>query len=366
MKIAREPYALYYFLKYGFKSNSRLIENVFTLQFGRVCLSLIARDLLRKNIKSIWIPGLICDVVPAALRQAGIEVRYYPLLPTYNPDFSWLKARCREEAFLYVNYFGIKQTTKDCLRWARSKGLVTIEDNAHGILGGLGERADYSISSIGKALGLRFGSIFSVPPDSRSHIASWIQGYSLKMEISTTCSAFPTWMFDWLRNKKQKEIEDLSLKELPSFQPSHSFFSSLLWQFAPRVQISHAKRDSFLRLWEQLSKNPKLKSLQPWSECPLGIQDVPWFFPLRIESSEIGFWMSHFQKAGIEVFIWPQFPNEMKEGHEAWRNCYSTILALPIWKLWHHSFPENVFNSLLLSTSDKGSGTRERRIQVEF
>ena len=77
--------------------------NAVPVNFGRGGLSLIVQT---RNYRRIWIPDYICPVVPRYLTRLGIECSTYEIglnlepiaIPTLESD----------EAFLCVNYFGIK------------------------------------------------------------------------------------------------------------------------------------------------------------------------------------------------------------------------------------------------------------------
>ena len=79
--------------------------NAVPVNFGRGGLSLIVRA---RNYRRIWIPDYICPVVPRYLTRLGVDYAVYEInlnlepvaIPTLESD----------EAFLYVNYFGVKDT----------------------------------------------------------------------------------------------------------------------------------------------------------------------------------------------------------------------------------------------------------------
>ena len=77
--------------------------NAVPVNFGRGGLALIVHA---RNYRRIWIPDYICPVVPRYLERIGVEYSRYEinlnLEPTIIPRLE------RDEAFLYVNYFGVK------------------------------------------------------------------------------------------------------------------------------------------------------------------------------------------------------------------------------------------------------------------
>lgn len=77
--------------------------NAVPVNFGRGGLELIVRT---RGYKKIWIPDYICPVVPQHLSKLGVVYATYEinerLEPSSIPDLGF------DEAFLYVNYFGVK------------------------------------------------------------------------------------------------------------------------------------------------------------------------------------------------------------------------------------------------------------------
>ena len=77
--------------------------NAVPVNFGRGGLALIVKA---RNYRRIWIPDYICPVVPRYLLRLGVAYSTYEIglnlepmaIPTLESD----------EAFLYVNYFGVK------------------------------------------------------------------------------------------------------------------------------------------------------------------------------------------------------------------------------------------------------------------
>ena len=77
--------------------------NAVPVNFGRGGLALIVQT---RRYRRVWIPDYICPVVPRYLERIGVEHSTYEidlnLEPTTIPQLE------RDEAFLYVNYFGVK------------------------------------------------------------------------------------------------------------------------------------------------------------------------------------------------------------------------------------------------------------------
>ncbi|MBY0404589.1 MAG: hypothetical protein K2X66_11870, partial [Cyanobacteria bacterium] len=76
------------------------------LNNGRSCLSLILET---TPIQTIYVPFYICDSILAPLQKRPVNIKFYGLTPAFDPvlppDFSLQKG----SAFLYVNYWGLKE-----------------------------------------------------------------------------------------------------------------------------------------------------------------------------------------------------------------------------------------------------------------
>lgn len=79
-------------------------KSALKLNLGRTAFEYI---LLAKNIKKVYMPYFICDVVLEPLNRNNIAIEFYHIDEKFEPvfDYSIIKDR---EYFLYVNYFGIK------------------------------------------------------------------------------------------------------------------------------------------------------------------------------------------------------------------------------------------------------------------
>jgi len=98
-------------------------KNALKLNTGRNCLEYILRV---KNYKKIYIPYYTCEVILEPIKKLKISFEFYYIDKNLNPVFE--KKIQTNEAFLYTNYFGIKQTTVKQL--AAKFGENLIIDNA--------------------------------------------------------------------------------------------------------------------------------------------------------------------------------------------------------------------------------------------
>jgi len=92
------------------------------LNTGRNCLEYIIRA---KKYRKIYIPYYTCSVILEPLEKLNVEYQFYNIDSNLDPiiNFSLKK----DEAFLYTNYFGLKQKTVEVLAEKLSNLII---DNA--------------------------------------------------------------------------------------------------------------------------------------------------------------------------------------------------------------------------------------------
>jgi hypothetical protein len=94
-----------------------------SLNTGRNCLEYILRA---NEYKNIYIPFYICDAIFEPINKLNIKFDYYNIDESLDPVFS--STLNEEDAFLYVNYFGVKKKTVEKLA-SKFKNLIV--DNTH-------------------------------------------------------------------------------------------------------------------------------------------------------------------------------------------------------------------------------------------
>ncbi|MGI6079033.1 MAG: hypothetical protein ACOYCB_12930 [Fastidiosipilaceae bacterium] len=86
-------------------------KNAIHLNSGRAALQYILKT---KGYQKIYLPTYICDSVLTPLHAESVRYEYYPINANFEPVFD--KDIGNDEAFLYVNYFGINdQNVKDVI-----------------------------------------------------------------------------------------------------------------------------------------------------------------------------------------------------------------------------------------------------------
>jgi len=90
---------------------------------GRNCLEYI---IINRKYKKIYIPYYTCEVILEPIQKLGVLYEFYSIDEHLNPIFN--KILLENEAFLYTNYFGLKNDTIKYLSKIFGKQLIV--DNA--------------------------------------------------------------------------------------------------------------------------------------------------------------------------------------------------------------------------------------------
>ena len=81
-------------------------KTAYRFNSARNCLECI---LLSRGYKKIYLPYFTCDVILQPIQRQGIKYEFYRITTSLDPmDYPRLKD---DEAFLYTNYYGVKQAT---------------------------------------------------------------------------------------------------------------------------------------------------------------------------------------------------------------------------------------------------------------
>lgn len=98
-------------------------KDAIRLNTARNCFEYVLRT---RNYKKVYVPYYTCEVMLEPIKKLGIGYEFYPIKTSLDPvELPVLK---EEEAFIYTNYFGLRQ---DCVkRLAKVYGTQLIVDNA--------------------------------------------------------------------------------------------------------------------------------------------------------------------------------------------------------------------------------------------
>ncbi len=115
----------------------------------------------------VLVPAYACGSEVDALLKAGVTPDYYHVRPDLSPDLDHLEALLAEpaRALFVTHYFGFAQPIRALADFAKSRGLLLIEDAAHALYSTdaagapLGSFGDIAIFSLVKKLPLPDGGV---------------------------------------------------------------------------------------------------------------------------------------------------------------------------------------------------------------
>jgi hypothetical protein len=83
--------------------NREYHQKAIKLNAGRNAFEYILRA---QKYTKIYLPCYICEVIMEPINKLGLSYHFYNINKDFTPDFDFTQIK-NEEAFLYVNYFGI-------------------------------------------------------------------------------------------------------------------------------------------------------------------------------------------------------------------------------------------------------------------
>ncbi len=155
-------------------------RNMSTWYSARVAIWQGVRSFGLKKGDRILAPAYACGSEIDPLLKSGLDLDYYRISEDLSPDIEHLEELCRKptKALFITHYFGFAQPMKLLLGFARTHGLLVIEDNAHGLYSAdadgvpLGSFGDMSIFSFKKSLPVPDGGGLVLGAGGRSGPAS--------------------------------------------------------------------------------------------------------------------------------------------------------------------------------------------------
>jgi len=288
----------------------------------------------------IWLPAYICDTVPIALIERSIEVAYYPVSETLEPNYlqmSGLKFSTND-FFLLVHYFGFLISPDKALDFCNSKQLIMIEDCAHSITkningGVIGSTGVAAIFGMRKVLPVPNGGVLRIDKD-KTHdekcagiikvasiyrkpikmIGQWIlKCLGISWASALDKNVYPVMQENYYYFNYFEPISNTSLKILKALD---------------LAKIIEARRANFSILLKEFSEIDSIyvpKSLQLVNE-----EIVPWIFFFYHEKSN--YLINKLIANGIAASSFPTLPLDIYKNPE-WSGenlMFEKSISLPI------------------------------------
>jgi len=288
------------------------------------------------------LPGYICEVAAEPFRKLGVQLRFYDILPSLEPDMTDLvnKIDDKTKAVMIVDYFGFPQELESVQNLCNKHGIFLIEDNSHGILsrkgsGLLGTFGDIGFSSIYKVLATPNGGILFVNNDQLipDNPAPFITpGFSLKkdgfffasslLNSLETKYGLPTWILRKAYGKTHPVGESIGDKTL-FMEASVSRVTIAAMERLDHEEIIRKRRSNYNYWLDRVSGVKGIKVL--FESLPEGT--CPWVFPLiRGE----GNFIEEIRNNGIACSTWPSLPPEVRGRKDYTNYLAEHLFVLPV------------------------------------
>lgn len=299
-----------------------------------------------KPEQKILIPEFICCHLLAPLNILGLKILYYSLNQSLEPTAPehWPKA----DYIIAVNYFGVAQNLAPFKKYCVQNQALLIEDNAHGFLSRseegslLGERGDIGITSLRKVVNIANGGLLHFVRDDLKKLAKrhFIQPlliepsplFNLKLVLKSMIATLGAKEILGLININRKirkivkgyeiplgsEIDEYEIGEKINTCDINNFIGKLDLDF----EVSR-RRKLYLELGNLFSGLPVkiiFKDL-PDSTSPMG-------FPFIFDPKDENMIMHELKKIGLEFYIWPSLPLEIRKQEQSFYNKIGCVRFL--------------------------------------
>ena len=254
---------------------------------GRTALELVARDLIaERKIRSVCLPAYCCDSMLFPFQRAGLELRFYDVVPSGDGVRCHLPENHGCDAVLLLDYFGFSQPeTATLAEREHNRGTAVILDRVQSLYSESEavQYADYSVTSWRKwffscaAAAKKHSGIWSVKPSKPTNA----QYVSLRYEAAKQKAAY---LERDVGNKQAfldgfAQAEELLEIDFSDYEADPDSVDALR-----RLDISILKRqrrENAAVIYEALNE------LDDSHICPLfpqmGVDDTPLFVPVLVD-----------------------------------------------------------------------------------
>lgn len=297
----------------------------------------------------VLVPEFVCTSVLEPFSQLALELRYYPVSPSLEPEWDELPRLVGQStvALLVVHYFGQPQVIERCKAFCRTHSLLLIEDNAHGYgatSGGLplGAFGDIGVASPRKSFPIRNGAYLFLahsrpatltalrlePPPERSLARRY---------LDSVCRLLPpqiaTVVLRGIRSRRKRS------DRCPSYWSQEAFREPFLAgdfgmddaseQFLSQqdFEMVRCKRQQIYKLWEEWVSSRKLTPVFSSLSCGA----MPLVFAAYAETpADARDWYRRGHRAAVDIHSWPTLPREIVECDGQAMRQWERMVCFPI------------------------------------
>lgn len=301
------------------------------------------------NAREVLFPAYFHGVELEALLQAGVRVRFYPVHQRMRVDVDEVVSRISRDtrAIYLTHYLGFPGPVEELARVTRERGLLLIEDCAHALLSGGGDRplgswGDAAIFCLykslpvpnGGALVLRSGEPSALP---EGDLPSWtsslrLVGDTLERHLQIHDRGLQRRLLKTLRAGGRRAARLLGGRRVEvdteHFEPAYALLA--MSKVSHRIiaaqdfpAIVENRRRNYLQLLDSLGGiAPPVFDGLPAGVCPLS-------YPLRVRNKPAV--VERFLARGVDaVNMWfPNHPAGPAEPYPEVDELRRTVLELP-------------------------------------
>jgi perosamine synthetase len=319
----------------------------------------------------LLVPDLICESLLEPLGELGIEVVYYPVCPTLEPEWHRLEELLNPQAraLVVVHYFGQPQILPDCLAFCRRHGLLLIEDNAHGFGGTfegqlLGTFGAFGVSSPRKSFPVKNGALLYLADNKRLELTG------SRLQPSASISPFKKYCKQWLQRltppsvlKRRQEI----IEQRRRLGPPPPYGSQAAFRDPPLahdygmdagVDVFLARQDlaavgkarrRIYHIWHKWAEAQGLRPVFP----TLAPGAMPLVFPAYARSfADSMQWYERGHRAGVDIHSWPTLPTAIVQRDGGAMRLWERLVCFPIHQEMDAGVLERRLAALYLSDSE--------------
>ncbi len=309
---------------------------------GRAALYEGLKTLGCSRYENVLVPAYICDTATFPLRKLGMQIRFYNILASLEPDMAdvFHKVDDKTKAIMAVNYFGFPQNLTPVRDLCAKRRIILIEDNSHGIFSAIDSRllgtfGDVGFSSIYKELPTPNGGVLFINNDEfipetpgsltapgSSSISDGFFFFSSMFKYLETKYGIPTWIIRNAYRKTHPTGESIGDKAISLEAKISRITLEAMKKLNPEDIIS--RRRSNYECW--LKKLDGRKGIKiPYESLTEGV--CPWVFPVIVEESNL---IEEIRSRGVACSSWPTLPPEVQGNHDYANYLSRHLFILPV------------------------------------
>lgn len=313
-----EPIGGYFGLE--LRRGSHYHSDAIKLNTARNCFEYILRA---KKYKKVYIPFYTCEVMLEPIHKLNIKYEFYCINNELDPVFN--KKLGNTEAFLYTNYFGLKQSTVELLSEKIGRNLII--DNAQAFFS-IPVKGIDTFYSARKYFGVSDGAYLYTDvflDKELEHDYSFNRVSHLVKRID--CSAEKGYA-DFKKNDN-----DLINNQIRNM----SKLTDAILCTIDYEMVKKQRRENYLMLEEKLDKQNRI-------HFQLGKYEVPMIYPFLADNK-----MLREKLISIKIFVATYWPNVFNwcDTNKTEYSIAKNLIPLPIDQRYNHEEMQFILKSVL-------------------